>query len=120
MADALQYLTLTMPDISYAVQQVCLHMHAPTEHHVVMLKRILCYIKGTTTHGLHRAAATTPIIIAYTDIDWAGYLDTRRSTSGFAVFQGDTLVFWSLKRQTTVSPVAKLAGGWTGLKPPYC
>jgi hypothetical protein len=41
MAGALQYLTLTRPDIAYAVQQVCLHMHAPRDSHGALLKRIL-------------------------------------------------------------------------------
>jgi len=103
MASVLQYLTLTRPDISYAIQQVCLHMHAPMECHGAMLKRILRYIKGTTTLGLHLHAAKSPTITAYTDADWAGCPDTRRSTSGFAVFLGDALISWSSKRQTTVS-----------------
>jgi histone deacetylase 1/2 len=103
MAGALQYLTLTRPDIAYAVQQVCLHMHAPKECHGAMLKRILRYIKGTTTLGLYLHANKKPTITAYTDADWAGCPDTRRSTSGFAVFLGDALISWSSKRQTTVS-----------------
>jgi hypothetical protein len=103
MAGALQYLTLTRPDIAYAVQQVCLHMHAPKDCHGAMLKRVLRYLKGTTTLGLHLHAASTPTITAYTDADWAGCPDTRRSTSGFAVFLGNALISWSSKRQTTVS-----------------
>jgi histone deacetylase 1/2 len=103
MAGALQYLTLTRPDIAYAVQQVCLHMHAPTDYHNTLLKRILRYIKGTATHGLHLHAVRSPTLTAYTDADWAGCPDTRRSTSGFAVFLGGALVSWSSKRQTTVS-----------------
>lgn len=46
MAGALQYLTLTRPDIAYVVQQVCLHMHAPRDSHAALLKRILRYVKG--------------------------------------------------------------------------
>ncbi|XP_039778972.1 uncharacterized mitochondrial protein AtMg00810-like [Panicum virgatum] len=103
MAGALQYLTLTRPDIAYAVQQVCLHMHAPREPHGAMLKRILRYIKGTLSFGLHLCATTSPTLIAYSDADWAGCPDTRRSTSGFCVFLGDSLLSWSSKRQTTVS-----------------
>jgi hypothetical protein len=103
MAGALQYLTLTRPDIAYVVQQVCLHMHAPKECHGAMLKRILRYLRGTKSLGLHLHAATEPTITAYADADWAGCPDTRRSTSGFAVFFGDALISWSTKRQTTVS-----------------
>ena len=103
MAGALQYLTLTRPGIAYAVQQVCLHMHSPKDCHGALLKRILRYIKGTATLGLHLHAASSPTLTAYTDADWAGCPDTHRSTSGFAVFLGDSLVSWSSKRQTTVS-----------------
>ncbi|XP_022040590.1 uncharacterized mitochondrial protein AtMg00810-like [Helianthus annuus] len=52
LAGALQYLTITRPDISYAVQQICLFMHAPREPHFQLLKRILRYIKGTLSQGL--------------------------------------------------------------------
>jgi len=52
LAGALQYLTFTRPDISYAVQQVCLHMHDPREPHLAALKRILRYVRGTLHMGL--------------------------------------------------------------------
>lgn len=52
LAGALQYLTFTRPDISYAVQQICLHMHDPREPHLTSLKRILRYIRGTIDLGL--------------------------------------------------------------------
>ena len=53
LAGALQYLTFTIPDITYAVQQVCLFMHDPKDEHMHALKRILRYIQGTIDHGLH-------------------------------------------------------------------
>jgi hypothetical protein len=52
LAGALQYLTFTRPDISYVVQQICLHMHDPREPHLAALKRILRYIRGTLDLGL--------------------------------------------------------------------
>ena len=52
LAGALQYLTISRPDIAYAVQQVCLHMHAPQDVHLTMLKRILWYVKGTIDYGV--------------------------------------------------------------------
>ena len=103
LAGALQYLTITRPDIAYAVQQVCLHMHAPRDCHLAMIKRILRYVKGTTAFGIQLHASSTPTITAYTDTDGAGCPDTRRSTSGFCVFFGDALISWSSKRQPTVS-----------------
>jgi hypothetical protein len=52
LAGALQWLTFTRPDIAYAIQQVCLHMHDPQEPYLAALKRILRYIRGTLALGL--------------------------------------------------------------------
>jgi hypothetical protein len=90
LTEALQYLVFTRLDITYVVQQVCLHMHAPREPHLTAMKRMLRYLRGTTDFGLLRRSANTDLVI-YTDTDWGGSLDTRRSTSGFAVFLGDDL-----------------------------
>jgi hypothetical protein len=103
MAGALQYLTVTRPDITFAVQQTCLHMHSPTDVHLAMLKCILRYVKGTPTLSIALRAAPSPELTMYSDADWAGRPDTKRSTSGFCVFYGDALISWSSKRQTTVS-----------------
>jgi hypothetical protein len=103
IAEALQYLTFTRPDIEYVVQQVCLHMHDPRESHLTAMKRILRYLRCTPDYGLllHRSRSTD--LIVYTDVDWAGCPDTRRSTSSYAVFLGDNLASWSAKWQTVVS-----------------
>jgi len=103
LAGALQYLTFTRPDIAYAVQQVCLHMHDPREPHLAALKRILRYVRGTLHLGLLLRPSPATDLVVYTDADWAGCPDTRKSTSGYAVFLGDNLVSWSSKRQNTVS-----------------
>jgi hypothetical protein len=103
LAGALQYLTMTRPDLAYAVQQVCLHMHDPRDGHLAIIKRILRYVRGTTTSGLLLPASSSLDIVAYSDADWAGCPDTRRSTSGYCVYLGGALVSWSSKRQATVS-----------------
>nr|GEW17402.1 ribonuclease H-like domain-containing protein [Tanacetum cinerariifolium] len=103
LASGLQYLTFTIPDISYAVQQICLYMHDPREPHLVALKRILRYIRGTLDFGFHLYSSTTISLVEYTDADWAGCPSTRRSTSGYCVFLGDNLLSWSSKRQQTIS-----------------
>ena len=100
---ALQYLTLIRPDLQYAVQQVCLHMHAHRDSHWTLVKRILRYIRGTMTLGLTLTASTSLEMVAYSDADWAGCPDTRRSTSGYYVYLGPSLISWSSKRQPTVS-----------------
>ncbi|KAJ0530831.1 putative RNA-directed DNA polymerase [Helianthus annuus] len=103
LAGALQYLTFTRPDISYAVQQICIHMHAPRVTHWNALKRIIRYIQGTSEYGLHLSPTQSLSLVAYTDADWAGCPDTRRSTSGYCVYFGESLISWSSKRQTTIS-----------------
>ncbi|GKB39228.1 ribonuclease H-like domain-containing protein [Tanacetum coccineum] len=103
LAGALQYLTFTRPDLSYAVQQVCLYMHDPRDPHFTALKRILRYVRGTIDHGLQLHVSSTAQLTAYTDADWAGCPVTRRSTSGYCVFLGDNLLSWSAKRQVTLS-----------------
>jgi hypothetical protein len=77
IAGALQYLTLTRPDIVYAVGQICFHMHSPRDVHWNLVKRLLRYIKGTSGHGLVLHASSTTDIAAYSDADWAGCPDTR-------------------------------------------
>lgn len=69
LAGALQYLTLTRPDISHTVQQVCLHMHDPREQHLSLVKRILRYIKGTLEHSLQLFHGFANNLIVYSDAD---------------------------------------------------
>ncbi|KAJ9557292.1 hypothetical protein OSB04_011906 [Centaurea solstitialis] len=69
---SLQYLTFTRPDIAYAVQQVCLFMHDPRLPHFNVLKRILRYLKGTLSHGLHIKASGVDRLVAYSDANWTG------------------------------------------------
>ncbi|XP_045821749.1 uncharacterized mitochondrial protein AtMg00810-like [Trifolium pratense] len=103
LARALQYLTFSRPDISYAVQHVCLHMHAPCINHMLALKCILRYIQGTLHYGLHLHPSLIEKLVSYTNADWGGCLDTRRPTSGYCVFLGDNIISWSSKRQPTLS-----------------
>ncbi|GJW19929.1 ribonuclease H-like domain-containing protein [Tanacetum coccineum] len=51
LAGSLRHITFTRPDISYVVQQVCLHIHDPREPRFLALKRILRYVHGTLDHG---------------------------------------------------------------------
>jgi hypothetical protein len=78
-------------------------MHDPREPHLAALKRISRYLQGTTTLGLTLCRSPLTELVVYTNADWAGCPDTRRSTSGYAAFLGDNLVSWSSKRQHTVS-----------------
>ncbi|GJY59373.1 ribonuclease H-like domain-containing protein [Tanacetum coccineum] len=103
LVGALQYLTFTRPNLSYAVQQLCLYMHDPREPYLTALKHVLCSIHGTTYLGLQLYQSSTSQLISYIDVDWAGCPATRHSTFGYCVFLGDNLFSWSSKRQHTLS-----------------
>ncbi|XP_021991778.2 uncharacterized mitochondrial protein AtMg00810-like [Helianthus annuus] len=100
---ALQYLTITRPDISYVVNQVSQFLHAPTIAHYQEVKRILRYLKGTLAFGLHYSRPTHTSLLGYSDADWARCLETRRSTYGYSIFLGGNLISWSAKKQPTVA-----------------
>ena len=93
---ALQYLTFTRPDICYAVNKVCQFMHAPTEGHWAAVKRILRYLKGTSSFCLHLTRDTTLSLHGFTDADWAGSIEDRKSTGGYMVFLGSTAIHGNL------------------------
>jgi len=100
---ALQYLIFTRPDISYAVQHICLFMPNLVDDHMYALRRILRYIQGTREYGLQLYSSSISSLISYTNAKWGGCPDTRRSTSGYYEFIGDNLLSWFSKRQPTLS-----------------
>jgi hypothetical protein len=67
------------------------------------MKRTLRYLRGTLDYGLLMQRSASSELTVYTDADWAGCLDTRRSTLGYAVFLDANLVSWSSKRQNIIS-----------------
>jgi hypothetical protein len=73
------------------------------------MKRIMQYLQGTTDFDLLRRSATTDLAI-YTDADWADCPNMCRSTFGFIIFLGDSLVSWSSKRQPVVFRSSAEAG----------
>jgi histone deacetylase 1/2 len=103
MVGALQYLTLTRPDICFAVNKVCQFLHAPTTVHWSVVKRILRYIQGSLTIGLKFRKSPSMVLSDFSYADLAGCVDDRRSTCGFAVFLGANLISWSARKQPTVS-----------------
>ena len=94
---ALQYLTFTRPNICYAANKVCQFMHFPTESHwaaemkrFTIIKRILRYLKGTSSFGLHLTRGSSLSLHSFTDVDWVGSIDDRKSTGSYIVFLGST------------------------------
>jgi hypothetical protein len=100
---ALQYLAITRPDIAFAVNKCSQFMHDPRDVHWTAVKRILRYLKHTITHGLLIQPCHNFQLVAFSDADWAGCPDDRKSTSGFCTFLGPNLLSWHSKKQPTVS-----------------
>jgi hypothetical protein len=103
LVGSLVYLTITRPDISFAVQQVSQFLQTPRHLHLTAVRRIIRYVHGTPTHGLFFPASNSTHLAAYSDADWAGCADTRRSITGWCVFLGDALISWKSKKQDRVS-----------------
>nr|GEW28183.1 retrovirus-related Pol polyprotein from transposon TNT 1-94 [Tanacetum cinerariifolium] len=115
---SLQYVTLSRPDIAFAVNKVCQYMHVPIENHCYAVKWILRYLHGTVEHGMLIRRSFGSTIQAFTDVLWKGNLDTcleafsdadwdgdsddRWSTGGFAIYLGLNLISWTARKQRIV------------------
>ncbi|CAN0133016.1 unnamed protein product, partial [Heterosigma akashiwo] len=91
---------LTRPDLSPTVGCLARYMDNPGAHqNMAMVKRTLCYLKGTTDRGLlyHRGAVTdmSRALVAFSDSD----LDDHRSTTGYCTFLGECLIAWKAIKQ---------------------
>lgn len=93
--------TCTRPDVSYSVGKLARHSSAPTEQHEAAALRVLRYLKGTAQWGL-RFGGRQPLL-GYCDADYAGDVDSRRSTSGYSFLLNGAAVSWASKLQPTVA-----------------
>lgn len=100
----LMYLAHTRPDLAYALSIVSQFMHNPGEQHMNAVMRILRYLKSAPGKGiLFTKNVDCQSVDAYSDTDWAGAIDDRRSTSGYFTFVGGNLVTWRSKKQNVVA-----------------
>jgi hypothetical protein len=103
MVGALQFLTLTQPNISFSINKVCQFLHSPTTTHLTAVKWILWFLKHTIHFGLHIHRSPSTMVSAFFDVDWARCSDDRKSTGDFAVFLRLNMISWCAKKQKTVS-----------------
>ena len=102
---SLLYLSIrTRPDITFAVSKVAKFCSDPTKHHWIAVKWILRYLKGTSDLGLlYTSGVDAKDCFGYSDSDWAGDLDDRKSTSGYIFMLCGAGISWRSKKQTSVA-----------------
>ncbi|XP_065639097.1 uncharacterized mitochondrial protein AtMg00810-like [Quercus suber] len=103
MIGSLLYLTASRPDISYSVSVYARYQANPKESHMTALKRIIKYVKTTAEFGVWYSKDTNGVLAGYSDADWAGNVDDRKSTSGGYFYVGNNLVSWISKKQNFIS-----------------
>ena len=100
---ALLYLAInTRPDIAYAVNSLARFNSCPTYQACKAAIRVLCYVRETSSLGLNFCSDNLDLT-CLSDSDWAGDIDTRRSTTGYVVFAAGAPIAWCSKLQTTVA-----------------
>ena len=101
---SLMYLTVsTRPDIAYAVANLAKFSSKPTKEHWTALKRVLRYLKGTVNFGIFYSQNDTEECVGFSDADWAGDVNDRKSTSGYLFQMSGAAVTWRSKKQACVA-----------------
>jgi len=99
----LLYLTISRPDITFAVHNLSQFMAHPDKTHMDAANHLLRYIKGSPGQGIFMAKTDDLSFQAFVDADWGSCPDTRRSVTGFCVFLGKSLISWKSKKEQTLS-----------------
>eukprot|EP00253_Pinus_taeda_P008811 PITA_08811 len=97
----LLYLTHTCPDLSFVVSLISRFMQNPHESHWKEAKRILCYVRAQ--FGIHYSVEASPLLVGFTDSDWASDPDDRKSTAGYVFTLGSRPITWTWKKQSAIS-----------------
>ena len=103
LVGSLLFLTHTCPDLSFVVGIVAQSMQTPYESHWKEAKRILCYVCGTVQFRIHYSSVGTPLLVGFTDSDWADNPDDRKSTVGYVFSLGSEPVTWACKKQHVIA-----------------
>ncbi|WVZ57835.1 LOW QUALITY PROTEIN: hypothetical protein U9M48_008174 [Paspalum notatum var. saurae] len=103
MIGSLLYLTVTRPNIQFAVCLCARYQASPRTSHHQAVKRIFRYLKFTPELGLGYFSGSSLSLRGFSDVDHAGCRIDRKSTFGTCQFLGTSLVFWSSRKQAIVS-----------------
>ena len=97
------YLSITRPDISFAVQFLSQFMSHPTDAHMKEVVHLLRYLHATPDHGLLFSHSSDFQLRAFCDSDWGSCPISRKSVTGYAILLGQSLISWKSKKQGVVS-----------------
>jgi hypothetical protein len=100
---SLRYLVNTRPDIAFTVGYLSRFMEAPAADHLAAVKHLLWYISGTLNHGCVYHRGEGEVLVGFSDLDHAGDIDSRKSTSGVLFFLGNNPVTWQSQKQSVVA-----------------
>jgi hypothetical protein len=102
---SLKYIVNTRPDLAFSVGVVSRYMEAPGKEHWATVKHILRYLKGTMGYGCkyERGAELKPFLIGYSDSNFAGDIEDRKSTTGVGYYLGSSLVTRASQKQRIVA-----------------
>ncbi|XP_019429920.1 PREDICTED: uncharacterized protein LOC109337405 [Lupinus angustifolius] len=98
LVDRLIYLTISRSGLSYFVKQLSLYMSKPMDLHYKAAMKVIQYLKSSPARGLFFLVDIDLRVTAFVDSDWACFLDTRKSTIGFCILIGTSLISWKTKK----------------------
>jgi hypothetical protein len=95
---SLMYMVNTRPDIFFVVNTLIQFQVEPRQEHWIAAKNVLRYIHGTINYGLRYTASSDIQLHGFTDSDWAGSAEDRKSTSGMCFSLGSSMISWGSRR----------------------
>ena len=103
MIGSLLYLIASRPDICYSVGVCARYQSNPKESHTTAVKRIIRHVSGTLDYGIWYYKDSNICFAGFSDADWTGNTDDRKSTIGGCFYLGNNLISWHNKKYNSIS-----------------
>lgn len=99
LIDSLMYMSATRANMMYAIKIISMLMEAPKEFHLTAANKVLRYMRGIADYGLFYKKSESDQLVCFSDSDYAGDLEDRKSTLGYIFMLNSSAISWSLKKQ---------------------